>query len=112
MTYKEKLLDPRWQKKRLEILERDNWTCGHCGDTETTLHVHHFYYEKGKDPWEIDDYGLMAVCADCHAVNHLKMTELEKSLLGSVRSANRGNAEFLKLVNRVVTNAINDRENG
>ena len=24
MTYKEKLLDPRWQKKRLQILDRDN----------------------------------------------------------------------------------------
>jgi len=27
LTYSEKLKDPRWQKKRLEILSRDNFTC-------------------------------------------------------------------------------------
>lgn len=26
-TYAEKLKDPRWQKRRLEIFERDDWTC-------------------------------------------------------------------------------------
>jgi len=31
MTYKEKLLDPRWQKKRLEVLERDGWACRALG---------------------------------------------------------------------------------
>ena len=32
MGYSEKLKDPRWQKKRLEILERDNFRCQYCGD--------------------------------------------------------------------------------
>lgn len=32
MTYSQKLRDPRWQKKRLEILERDSFTCQHCHD--------------------------------------------------------------------------------
>ena len=26
MSYSDKLKDPRWQRKRLEIFERDNWT--------------------------------------------------------------------------------------
>lgn len=30
--YKEKLKDPRWQKKRLQIFERDDWCCQKCGD--------------------------------------------------------------------------------
>jgi hypothetical protein len=25
--YSDKLKDPRWQKKRLQIMERDNWCC-------------------------------------------------------------------------------------
>ena len=38
-TYLEKLKDPRWQKKRLEILERDGWKCMACGEKEKTLRV-------------------------------------------------------------------------
>ena len=31
MTYQEKLQLPEWQKKRIEILERDNYSCKKCG---------------------------------------------------------------------------------
>lgn len=63
--YAEKLKDPRWQKKRLEIFERDKWTCVLCDATGKTLHVHHWEYSSG-DPWEIDDALLNALCEDCH----------------------------------------------
>lgn len=65
-TYLEKLKDPRWQKARLRILERDNWTCQYCEDTEKTLHVHHMYYIKGKEPWEAPDNSLIVLCEQCH----------------------------------------------
>ncbi len=65
MTYSEKLKDPRWQKKRLEILERANWACEDCGSKKKTLHVHHCFYVSRRQPWEYD-VGLMAVCASCH----------------------------------------------
>lgn len=66
-AYSEKLRDPRWQKKRLEILERDEWTCQLCFDTENTLNVHHKVYEKGKEPWDIDNNKLVTLCEQCHA---------------------------------------------
>lgn len=65
-TYKEKLKDPRWQKKRLRILERDNFQCVHCGDKESTLHVHHRLYFNDKDPWEYLDHLLITICESCH----------------------------------------------
>ena len=64
-NYSEKLKDPRWQKKRLKILERDFWTCMSCCDTETTLHIHHKVY-KAKEPWDEPDEHLITLCADCH----------------------------------------------
>lgn len=64
MTYSEKLKDPRWQKKRLEIMQRDNFTCKLCGDTKETLHIHHSRY-KGT-PWQADDEHLHTICATCH----------------------------------------------
>ena len=65
-SYAEKLKDPRWQKARLEILERDDFTCTRCGSKDKTLHVHHGYYERGKDLWEYDPGTLWTYCEDCH----------------------------------------------
>lgn len=81
-SYSAKLLDPRWQKKRVEILQRDNFTCQLCGDTRTTLHVHHDAY-KG-NPWNIGNDKLKTVCAHCHDVIHklpqFKITKVEKQI--------------------------------
>lgn len=66
MTYAKKLLDPRWQKKRLQILERDMWSCRLCGDSISTLHVHHKKY-KG-DPWDVNNDDLITYCKYCHSI--------------------------------------------
>ena len=64
--YSEKLKDPRWQKKRLEIFERDKWKCRVCAAGDETLHVHHLVYMKGRDPWEIHSGLLITLCSQCH----------------------------------------------
>lgn len=69
MAYSDKLKSPKWQKKRLEILNRDNFTCQYCGDTETELHVHHKRYESG-DPWDSNSDDLVTICKHCHFVAH------------------------------------------
>lgn len=66
MTYSEKLQDPRWQKTRLKVLERDNFTCVCCGETTKQLHVHHCYYVSRRDPWEYNTNTLISLCYDCH----------------------------------------------
>lgn len=72
MTYSEKLRDPRWQKKRLEILTRDNWACQSCFNTRETLHVHHMIYPENTEPWDCDERLLITVCESCHSVLHSK----------------------------------------
>lgn len=64
-TYQEKLLDPRWQRKRLEVLSRANWKCDCCEAENKTLHVHHLVYEA-EEPWETDGKYLEALCEGCH----------------------------------------------
>lgn len=76
MKYSEKLKDPRWQRKRLEVLSRDNWKCINCGDDKSTLHVHHEKY-KG-EPWEIDNSKLKTVCYKCHELEHFINVEPTK----------------------------------
>jgi len=65
-TYSEKLKDPRWQKKRLQILERDKFRCQICGNSEKTLHVHHIVYLDNHDPWDYKNYLLITICEECH----------------------------------------------
>jgi glutaredoxin len=63
-NYSELLKDPRWQKKRLEIMARDKWTCGICQDAKNTLNVHHLKYSKM--PWDAPDGFLITLCEQCH----------------------------------------------
>jgi hypothetical protein len=75
MTYKEQLESPLWQKKRLKIFERDNFTCVLCDDKSTQLHVHHKKY-TGK-AWNAPDEDLATLCKECHfIIEHLKDIEI------------------------------------
>jgi hypothetical protein len=67
-TYSEKLKDPRWQKKRLETLNRDKFTCMLCGDKETELHINHKKYTK--EPWDAPSNDLETLCKHCHIIHH------------------------------------------
>lgn len=85
MTYQEKLKDPRWQKKRLEILDRDGWECKECGNDKKTLHIHHKFYEKGKDPWEYENDMLVTLCGECHEEESYTIYHISQNLLKQIR---------------------------
>lgn len=81
IDYVEKLKKPKWQRKRLEIMKRDDFTCQLCGDSESTLHVHHKIYKDGKAPWEYDDSNLITLCETCH--------DGEKNINDNIENLNR-----------------------
>lgn len=64
LEYSQKLKHPKWQKKRLEVLNRDSFRCTLCMDDESTLHVHHEEYFG--DPWDADIDKLKTLCEHCH----------------------------------------------
>lgn len=93
-SYSELLKDPRWQKKRLEILERDNWLCKFCQDGETELQIHHLKY-SGK-PWEAESKNLITVCKHCHSVLELlKETESFSATSFSIKKYIGRNSKIL-----------------
>lgn len=65
-SFWEKYKHPKWQEKRLRIMDRDGFQCEQCGSKDSTLNVHHSYYESGLDPWEYPDESLHCLCDDCH----------------------------------------------
>jgi predicted transposase YdaD len=66
LNYKEQLQHPLWQRKRLEILQRDNFTCLNCKETEVQLQIHHLIYIKDLHAWEYPNSLLLTLCKDCH----------------------------------------------
>lgn len=66
MSYQKKLQNPLWQKKRLEILQRDNFQCIQCGCDDKELHVHHRWYQFGKEIWDYPDSCFETLCFECH----------------------------------------------
>lgn len=88
--------DPRWQKKRLEIMERDCFACAECGDETNNLQVHHICYEKDSKPWEYDDMSLITLCDSCHQeehnerMNYYTMLTKELAFAGATRGVIQG----------------------
>ena len=79
----EKYKDPRWQKRRLQIMELAHFSCSDCGDDKTTLNVHHKWYRKGADPWDYQDDELVCLCAPCHEVFHESKDTITAILRGA-----------------------------
>lgn len=84
MTYSTKLKDPRWQRARLNVLERDSFTCQKCFDKSSTLHVHHFVYQG--EPWEVDKKYLTTLCETCHQEEEENRKEREQEFLKAMYS--------------------------
>lgn len=85
-AYLAKLRDPRWQKMRLEIMQRDGFSCQFCSDEKSTLHIHHLQYVRGKEPWEYSPEYLVTLCEFCHE-REQERPALERQLLDFLKMA-------------------------
>lgn len=66
MTYLEQIRNPKWQKKRLEIMQRDGFKCCICKANDKPLNVHHLYYMPKTLIWEYDNEAMKTVCEEHH----------------------------------------------
>ena len=114
--YGDKLLDPRWQKKRLEILTDANFTCTYCADKESTLHVHHFCYTANGNPWDSPNDALICLCKKCHELCHIKdLTPFEREIVSQIQMAGTFQSNInpaIAIMVRSITNVILNHKNG
>lgn len=120
-AYAQKLKDPRWQKVRLQVMQRDCFSCSLCGDEESTLFVHHGFYQYGIEPWEYPLESLHTLCESCHKtadetreetkvrIGQMSM-EAQEYLLGVIESLDRLNyGDFLNILLLFMNKRIQDR---
>jgi hypothetical protein len=100
-SYADLLRDPRWQKRRLEILNRDEFTCQSCFDSERTLHVHHCHYAKGCNPWDYPDGWLLTLCEDCHARETESSYSAKRRLLEAVAACGWLSSQIVELAEAI-----------
>ncbi len=73
MTYQEQLRDPRWQRRRLQILNAADFKCEDC-------EAHHCCYIRGLMAWEYGIELLMCVCDSCHVERQSKEDAIRVSI--------------------------------
>lgn len=94
MTYSEKLKDPRWQRFRLEVMQRDDFKCTRCKSGSRTLHVHHTKYMKC-NPWEYPLNLMETLCEVCHSITHKQIAPSNKEYLIEVGAIIENEESFL-----------------
>ena len=52
-----------WRKRRLLILDRDNWICADCGQHADTVHLPYFW---GPNHHTAPDHAFESLCKRCH----------------------------------------------
>lgn len=86
MNYSQLLKVPEWQKKRLEIFNRDGFKCTQCGNDREEIQIHHIEYFEGRMPWDYPGELLTTLCKTCHQKETNDRPKWEKYLLQSLKS--------------------------
>ncbi len=80
LSWAEQCRDPRWQKKRLEVLQERDFVCEACEATDKTLNVHHRHYTYGRAPWEYENKEFAVLCEDCHEWLHQHLSLIRQNI--------------------------------
>ena len=80
MNYAQQIKHPSWQKKRLDVLEQNEFKCQECGASEEELHVHHPVYRRGAMIWQYETEELQCLCHKCHKESHAIDEQLKQAL--------------------------------
>jgi len=75
MNYIDQIKSGNWQRKRLEIFQRDKFQCRVCGE-ETNIQVHHLYYIPNMSIWEYDNEAMVTVCKYHHELLNKELPKL------------------------------------
>jgi hypothetical protein len=85
--YAEQLKDPRWQKMRLKVFERDDYRCRVCDDSKNTIHAHHTYYDNNSEgPWDYPLESIITLCEQCHEKEHTLLPAVKNNLVRRLKA--------------------------
>lgn len=81
-SYRRKLDTPQWRQFAAATKQRRGGGCQCCKRTDLGLHVHHIFYENGREPWEYGDDEVVVLCPPCHKEMHEQLKKFRKYVFG------------------------------
>ena len=75
MAYSDDIKSGKWQRLRLEVMQRDQFRCRAC-KCENNLNVHHLYYESDKHIYDYEIESLVTLCENCHSKLHKDLAKV------------------------------------
>lgn len=78
-AYSKKFNDPRWLRKKADILLRDGGCCRYCKSADAHLQVR-FIAHRGIDPWEYPNEELETICVECSKLRAFQFDRLDHQL--------------------------------
>ena len=104
--YKEDLKSKNWQRRRLEVLSRDNFQCqsASCNRKCETLDVHHLFYLDYIKPWLYPTDLLITLCTTCHNKEHKCRTRHEQDLYTALLQKGFLFSDIVALTTLIYTN--------
>jgi len=105
--YRQQVSSKRWQIKRTEILQRDNFTCQNklCKTPDNPLQVHHLDYLGDLKAWDYPNDMLVSLCDVCHS-NESWRPILERSLANTLKMKGFFLSDLLALSSKLDTDEI------
>lgn len=99
--YSDSLKNGNWQKRRVDILQRDNFKCTICGSNEL-LDIHHVDYIEGFKAWEYPNDMFKTLCRKCHEKEQPR-SKAERYLMNSLKMKGFMVGDLLALSSKVDT---------
>jgi len=98
---------PEWRKKRLIILERDNFTCQYCGfKSEKWQIVHHI----DGNPNNNDNDNLETICPMCNLINHAGQGCVVQDIVDLYKKSKYSQNEIIQISRRMRAEGRKDNE--
>ena len=108
-NYQRKLAHPDWQKKRLEVMQRDKFRCQHCISNEKELHVHHLYYLPNTEPHNYPLDAFMTLCYECHEREELDLKYYSTLLIQTIKMSGGWSGTMARIEDAI--KSLNGRTN-
>lgn len=82
VRYEQLLQTADWRAFSWRCKSVVGFQCEHCATRgEEKLETHHWWYESGRMPWEVEPGQVCVMCGECHASMHAEWETLKRYVL-------------------------------
>lgn len=76
--FSEKYSDPQWKAFSAKIRREQGGFCQLCKRTDVVTQVHHWCYDKDRDPWQYTVSEVAILCKGCHEEYHKHLNDFRR----------------------------------